>query len=317
MIHNLPVSESTVHWGYFDAGVEPVLRIKSGDTVELETTCGQLGILRSIGVPENVIPQSLKEIDLKVTVKGPGPHILTGPIFIDGARLNEVLEVSIDEIVPTVPFAWNCFLPEAGALMDDYAYSRNWLLRIDAKEKLVHYQKFAIPLRPFFGVMGVAPSKSEGRISSTPPGSHGGNMDIKDLTYGTKLFLPVHSPGALFSLGDGHACQGDGEVDSSAAETCLKSKLTFRLWPDLKMKWPWAETNTHIITMGFHEDLDEACKLATRNMIEFLVHSWGMNPDEAYTLCSLAANLRVSQVVNTVKGVHAMLPKDIYSSRSS
>jgi acetamidase/formamidase len=171
-----------------------------------------------------------------------------------------------------------------------------------------------IPLRPFFGSMGVAPPEASGRISSAPPGIHAGNLDNKELVAGTTLFIPVHVPGALFQVGDGHAAQGNGEVCITALETSLVGKLQFILRKDIKLRWPRAETPAAFMTMGINEDLNEATKIAVREMIDFLVSEKKLSRDEAYMLASVAADLSITQLVDGTKGVHAMIPKAIFKA---
>jgi len=315
LLHKLPALPTNLHWGFYDASLPPVLRIRSGDVVEVETATGDVHVLEAAGAKRDEIPENLRRIPKELKERGPGPHVLTGPIFIDGAKKGDVLEVLLRQIRPILPFGYNLFLPNLGTLPEDYPYERRRLIRFDLKRKLVEYsQGIKIPIRPFFGNLGVAPTESLGRQSSIFPGPHGGNLDIKELIAGTSLFLPVQASGGLFSIGDGHACQGDGEVDLTAAETCLQGTLKFRVRKEMKLKWPMAETRDKVITMGFHEDLDEAARLATRNMIEYLEEHRGMDRDDAYVLSSLAVDLHISQLVNTLKGVHAVLPKSIFEA---
>jgi acetamidase/formamidase len=169
-----------------------------------------------------------------------------------------------------------------------------------------------IPLRPFFGSMGVAPPEASGRISSAPPGIHAGNLDNKELVAGTTLFIPVHVRGALFQIGDGHAAQGNGEVCITALETSLSGRLQFVVRKDMKLRWPRAETPTAFMTMGINEDLTEATKIAVREMIDFLVTEKKLSRDDAYMLSSVAADFSITQLVDGTKGVHAMIPKAIF-----
>jgi len=168
-----------------------------------------------------------------------------------------------------------------------------------------------IPLAPFFGHLGVAPLPQLGRITSTIPGSHGGNLDNKELVASTKVYLPIHREGAFFSIGDGHACQGDGEANQTALETCMRGLLELRVIKKVKIQWPIADCKDYFMFMGFHPDLDEAFKMALRNVIGFLVNK-GFNKDDAYMLCSLGVDFHITQVVNQVKGVHAQVPKKLF-----
>jgi acetamidase/formamidase len=256
---------------------------------------------------------ALLEVEREVKDRGQVPHILTGPIWIEGAEPGDALEVKILSIEPSVPYAWNEILPGQGFLPDDFPHAHFKLTRLDLTRKVALFSDgIEIPLRPFFGVMGVAPPAATGRISSGPPWIHAGNMDNKDLVAGTTLYIPVHVTGALFSVGDGHVGQGDGEVCLTAMETALRGTLQFSVRKDMRLRWPRAETSTHFITMGFHENLEEAAHIAVEEMLDFLVHEKHLDRDTAYILASDAVDLRITQLVDGKKGVHAMLPKAIF-----
>ncbi len=302
---------ATVEWGYYGAGVKPVLTIKSGSTVRIETVSGVPSILHELGAADDDNQRELRAIYDQVKERGPGPHILTGPVAVEGAAPGDVLQVDIVEIRLRATYGWKRFRPGAGMLTDEFPYARSKLVPLNERAGVAEFARgILIPLRPFFGSMGVAPPS--GRVDSAPPGYHAGNMDNKELIAGTTLYLPVHTPGALFSVGDGHAAQGDGEVDITAIETPLTGVFRLTTRKDLKIRWPRAETPTHVITMGFHETLDEAARRATREMIDYLIMAHGLSRDDAYMLSSAAVDLRVTQVVDGVKGVHAMLPKSIF-----
>ena len=241
---------------------------------------------------------------------------MTGPIYVEGATPGDVLEVRIQAIDYLHNFGVNAFAPGGGVLPDEYPYSALKLIRWPAGAQRVNFAPgVTLPLAPFFGSIGVAPPPLAGRISSRPPGWHGGNLDNKDLIAGTTLYLPVHVPGALLSIGDGHAMQGDGEVTGTALETSLRGTFEVHVRKSVRLKWPRAETPTHYIAMGLHEDLDEATRLATREMVDFLVAEKGVTRDAAYMLCSLAADLHVTQAVDATKGVHATIAKALFSPR--
>jgi acetamidase/formamidase len=314
-VHDLPLAPASVHWGYYDAKLTPALRVASGDRVRVETmVAGGLQRLRLAGVTEAEIPESLQLVERTVTERGPGAHPMSGPIFVEGAAPGDTLEVRILAIEFLHPFGVNAFSPGGGVLPDDYPYAQLRLLRWRPGADRVEFKPgITLPLAPFFGSIGVAPPLLVGRISSRPPGWHGGNLDNKDLIAGSILYLPVHVPGALLSIGDGHALQGDGEVTGTALETSLRGTFELRVRKGQRLRWPRAETPTHYIAMGLNEDLDEAARLATREMVDFLMSEKGLSRDEAYMLCSLAADLRVTQAVDATKGVHAMLPKSIFS----
>jgi len=312
----LSVSPSTVAWGYYWAQAKPVLTVHSGDSVTVHTlsTCGPPERLEKGGVRAEDIPKEVTEIyEAKTIDKGPGGHILTGPIAIAEAEPGDVLEVRIEKIDIDVPWACNGFGVGRGYLPDDFPYGRMSIIPLDRDKMLAHFAPgIYIPLRPFFGSMGDAPPESAGRYNSAPPWMHGGNMDNKELVAGTTLYLPVHTPGALFEVGDGHAGQGNGEVDITAMETMLTGTFQFIVHKDRHLLWPYAETPTAYITMGFSEDLNEATKMALHNMLDFLVTEKHLTRDQAYQLSSVAVDLDITQLVDTKVGVHAMLPKAIF-----
>jgi acetamidase/formamidase len=309
--NTLHVTPSTVQWGYFAADGKPVLTVKSGDVVTMDTICA-IDELEQLGAAPDDPMRELKEIEAKVTDKGPGPHVLTGPVAIQGAMPGDVLEIEILEIRLRSPYGWMQIDPGAGSLPEEFPYFRSKLVRLDDRNKVAEFAPgIRIPVRPFFGVLGVAPPV--GRLSSGPPAYNGGNMDNKWLVAGTKLYLPVQVPGALFSAGDGHAAQGDGEVCVTAIETNLTGVFRLTVRKDMKFRWPRAETPTHYITMGLDEDLNEAARRAAKEMVDYLVTARGMSRDDAYMLTSAAVDLHVTQIVDHVKGVHAMLPKAIFT----
>ena len=314
--HVLKPSPQTVVWGYFDPTSAPVLRIQSGETVEIETlSTSSPERLEREDVPPEHIKQSLRDIHREVTDRGTplrrGGHILTGPIYVEGIEPGDVLEVRILSVQLASPFARNGFSPGRGVLPEDFPYARGKIVPLDEEKMVARFAPgIEIPLRPFFGNLGVAPP--HGRIHASPPWFHGGNMDLKELVAGTKLFLPVHVPGALFQVSDGHAAQGNGEVDVSALETSLVGVFQFVTRKDMRLRWPRAETPTHFITLGLDVDLDEAAKLAVREMIDFLVSEKHLTRDDAYMLSSVAVDLSITQLVDETKGVHAMIPKAIF-----
>jgi acetamidase/formamidase len=308
--HTVRVTPSTVQYGYFAADAKPVLTVKSGEVVTMDTICA-IPELQQLGAAPDEPMRELKEVDANVKDKGPGPHVLTGPVSIEGARPGDVLEVEILEIRLRSPYGWMMIDPGAGALPEEFPYLRRKLVPLDERNKVAEFAPgIRIPVRPFFGNLGVAPP--DGRLNSAPPAYNGGNMDNKWLVAGTKLYLPVQVPGALFSVGDGHAAQGDGEVCITAIETNLTGVFRFTVRKDMKLRWPRAETPTHFITMGLHESLDEAARRATREMIDYLTAERGLSRDDAYMLISAAVDLHVTEVVDGVKGVHATLPKSIF-----
>ncbi|MGB7214587.1 MAG: acetamidase/formamidase family protein [Gammaproteobacteria bacterium] len=309
--HRLPATPSTVVWGYYDAASEPVLRIESGETVEVHTliVTGP-DELEAAGVAPEDVETALRDVHREVAREG--PHILTGPIYIEGAMPGDVLEVRILSVRPAVPYATNTFAGR-GLLPDDFPHSRTRVFELDLQRGVAIFSDgIEIPLRPFFGSMGVAPPPEVGRLSSVPPWKHAGNLDNKELVAGTTLFIPVHVPGALFHAGDGHAAQGDGEVSLTALETSLIGTFQLNVRKDMTLEWPRAETPEAYITMGMHEDLLEAARIAVREMIDFLQTEKGLSADDAYMLTSVAVDLRITQLVDGNLGVHAMLWKSLF-----
>jgi acetamidase/formamidase len=312
--YTLAANPKTIHWGHFSSELKPALTIKSGDIVSVET-CTALPPeeYEAGGIPSELIPQTIRDIFREVKDRGPGPHILTGPISIQSAEPGDMLEVHIKEIELTMPFGYNRIMYGMGALPEDFPYNSTRFFRYELKKmtsKVI--PGVVIPLRPFFGTMAVAPPPIMGRVGSMPPGIYGGNIDNKELIEGTVLYLPIHVKGALFSVGDAHAAQGDGEVDVSALETAAKGTFQFIVRKNKRIKWPRAETPTHFITMGLNQDLDVAVQMAVREIIDFLGEEKGLGREDAYRIASLAADLRVTQVVDGVKGIHAMIPKRIF-----
>jgi len=310
----LNAGPATVAWGNYDAAKAPALRIKSGDTVVFRTllTNSPAG-LEKAGVAPDKVEQALRDVYAQVTDKGPGGHILNGPVYIGGAEPGDTLEIHIRKIEPAIDYAYNGFRYGAGILTDDFPYARIKIIPLDRKRMVADFAPgIEIALHPFFGSMGVAPPAGFGRYDSTPPTISGGNMDNKELVEGTTLYLPVYNKGALFEIGDGHAGQGNGEVDVTAMETSLTGTLEFAVRKDLKISYPRAETPTHYIAMGFDDDLSIAAHKAVREMVDFLVTAKHMSRDDAYMLVSVAGDLDVTEVVDRNKGMHVMLPKAVF-----
>ncbi|MGE3303075.1 MAG: acetamidase/formamidase family protein [Hyphomonadaceae bacterium] len=312
MRHTLAATPETVRFGMFDAAFPPVLTVRSGDSVEIECVSGGVEVMPPPGSPFT-IPPALQAIhDAKL--ERMGPHILTGPIAIEGAEPGDRLEVRIEAVTPNNDWGYCAVRPLAGALPDLFPQRVVSHIAVDrARGECTPDWGPTLPLRPFFGTMGVAPPPAHGRLSSREPREHGGNIDNKELGAGGVLYLPVWTHGANFSVGDGHGRQGDGEVCVNALEMGLTGVFSFVLHKRLgaERPWPQAETATHHITMGFHEDLDQAMRLALIRMIDFITARSNLSRVHAYQFCSLAVDFRVTQVVNGEKGVHAMLEKGV------
>lgn len=308
-------TSKTVSWGYYGS-MHPAATVHSGDTVVMQTlsTCGPADRLIARGVKREDIPAYNEEVyqNYPAAEKGPGGHILTGPVEIAEAEPGDVLEVQILKVDIDANFACNGFGLHRGFLPMEFPYSRNRIIPLDREKMIGHFAPgIDIPLHPFFGSMGVA--GTAGKVGSTEPFAHAGNMDNKELVAGTTLYIPVAAKGAMFEAGDGHAGQGNGEVDITAMETFLTGTFRFVVHKKKQMNWPRAETPTHYITMGFSPDLKEATEHALRDMIDFLVEEKHMKRDDAYMLSSVAVDLDITELVDGNVGVHAMCPKNIFT----
>ena len=313
--HRLLATPDTVAYGYYWSEAKPALRIASGDIIDVDTllTNTPAGLAKA-GVPDEKIQQSLKTIVAEVTGdrKGPGGHILTGPVYVEGAEPGDVLEVRILSIDFAIDYGYNgC----SGIVPENCDRSAGLkILPIDKKTMTSQYAPgIVIPLKPFYGSMGVAPAPELGRVSSNPPGRHAGNMDNRELVAGTTLFIPVFAPGALFEVGDGHGAQGDGEVDQTAIETSLRGRLQLIVRKDMKLTWPRIETPTDYISMATDPDLMVATKSAIQEMVDFLAATKNLTKHQAYQLVSMAGHVVVTQLVDKPNmGVHVKMPKSIW-----
>jgi acetamidase/formamidase len=316
--HRLEATPSTVVYGYYWSEAKPALRIDSGDIIDVDTllTNTPAGLAKA-GVPDQKIQASLKAIVDEVTGdrKGPGGHILTGPVYVEGAEPGDVLEVKILSILLPIDYGYNgCkgFLPEN--CEPDTPIK---ILNLDRSRMTAEFAPgIVLPLHPFFGSMGVAPAPELGRLSSNPPGRHAGNLDNRELVAGTTLYIPIFARGALFEIGDGHAAQGDGEVDQTAIETSLRGRLQLTVRKDMKLTWPRAETATDYISMATDPDLTVATKTAIQEMIDFVATQRKLSKHQAYQLVSLAGNVAVTQLVDKPNyGVHVRMPKSIFVAK--
>src|SRR5580658_5893977 len=294
--HVLRASPETCHWGYFDAGLKPVLNVASGDTVTVDAVSGGPDVLPQYG-RFDILPDHLaihRGLEPKL-----GAHSLTGPIAVVGAEPGDTLAIEILSIDPRQNWGYTRIRPLAGTLPEDFPIRKVLHSGIDRQRGVCTLPWGAeIDLAPFFGVMGVAPPPVYGTCTSIVPREFGGNMDLKELVAGTTLYLPVWAPGALFSVGDGHGVQGDGEVCVTALETALAGTFRLTLRKDLHFDLPRAETPSHHITMAFDDDLDDAAKTALREMIVLIGERLELAADDAYMLASLAVDLRVTQLVD-------------------
>lgn len=342
-LHHLPATIDTVQWGYFDSTTKPVLQVRSGDYVEIECLCHHAG-----DAHDYVMDDVVREIYAHIPEedRGPGVHLLTGPIYVEDAEPGDTLECRLLHTAPRLPYGVN-FLANWGVLYEEFDRKEHVIIyeadvhknvarpvfrfEYDSPEKAVpgrytevdHSARIptpegvAVPLRMHFGTAGVCPPE-DGRIDTVPPGSFGGNMDNREFLAGTSMFYPVFREGALFWAGDTHFAQGDGEVSGTAIEAHVNATIQLVLHkgkgvhnPGRTMKNPVLETPELWITHGFDEDLDEAVREAVLEMIDLLVREWGIDRTEAYSLCSVAGDLRVTQVVDRVKGAHMAMRRDI------
>lgn len=301
-------SARTVHWGYFDAALPSVVAIQPGDTVVLHTLSGGLEDCPAEGSGFTVAADHRETC--RTAERGPGPHLMTGPVSVAGAEPGDALKIEIVDVQLRDDWGFNVIKPLVGVLREKYQEVRRIFLSIDRERRIIRTPwGLEIPAQPFFGIMGTAPPRSWGRQSSVIPRAFGGNIDNKELTAGAVLYLPVFEPGGLFSAGDGHAAQGDGEVCLTAVETGLTGTFRIDLIKKAGLAMPRAETSSHLITMGFDEDLDDAARIALCDMIQLIGERSDLSEEDAYRLCSIVADLRVTQLVNQHKGIHAMLPR--------
>ncbi|HKA43857.1 MAG TPA: acetamidase/formamidase family protein [Burkholderiales bacterium] len=313
----------TVIWGWIAADRPPVLRVKSGDTVRIETVTHQgintpddpVTFFGRAGISvEKVLPEA---IDIHRQVKrgaNAGPHIVTGPIYIEGARPGDMLEVRILDVEIRVPYGVNSTGPGSGAVPDLLAQPEQKVIELDVERKVALFShRIEVPLAPFMGIVAVAPPPELVRVNTKPPGSFGGNIDFKHLVAGATLYLPVFNEGALFYTGDGHACQGDGEVDGTAIEISLAPivQLIVHKGEGKSMKWPRAEDEANYYSMGMDPDLNQALRNAIRETVQFL-QGKGLSAAEAYALCSLAVDFRIAEAVNNMLMVYGAIPKRLF-----
>ncbi len=303
----------TVHLGGFSPKLEPALTIDSGDRIDIETYSGYY--VADKAPPEFLTPEFLDICqNLPDNRKvGPGPHLLTGPIYVNNAEPGDVLEIHIEEVYPSLPVGFNAIRAGWGVLPEYFPEPKLRFIPLDLERKIAKFSAdsgIQIPLHPFFGIIGVA--TTEINRSSIPPERYGGNMDNQELQPGTRLFLPVSVRGGLLSIGDGHSAQGDGEVNGTAIETSMNGTIQIILRKDLFYIFPFAETPTHIVIMGFGGTLDDAFEMAVKQTVSWLQNYAGFKEEDAYVFSSLAVNFRITQAVNNPqKGVHGMVPKSI------
>lgn len=331
-VHRLEATPSTVHWGYFDPRLEPVLTVAPGDLVAIETLTHHAG-----DAPDLLMDAGITDVFERVTDRGPGPHLLTGPIAVEGARPGDVLQVDILEATPRLPYGSN-LAAHWGYLYGEFPTERvtvyefdteatlgralfgyDWtatplanqpgtIVSPDADARQPALPGVVVPLRPHFGTMGVAPAAPE-RVSSVPPGDHGGNVDNWRIGAGGTMYYPVQVPGALLSVGDPHVSQGDGEISGTALEASLNGLLRLTIRRDLPFTVPVLETTTELLVHGFGDTLDEAMKAAAMRTHAILRSYLGLSHADAYSFMSVAVDFTVTQVVDQRQGVHGRIDK--------
>jgi acetamidase/formamidase len=306
--HEIPFVPETMIRGILDAKIPPVLRVASGDTVALSAL--PAGGLDSLPKDGRAIPDIWRR-GVEAFPEPHGGHFISGPVYVEGARIGDTLEVEILEARPWMEWGFTAIMPLLGAAPEVFTDYETIHPTVDLAASMVELPwGTRLPLEPFFGIIAVAPPLAWGACSSVQPRAFGGNMDNKELKPGTTLYLPIFNDGALFMAGDGHGVQGDGEVCISALEIGLTGTFRLTVRRDLHLKRPFAETATHLISIGLDEDLDDAAKQAVLEMVDHVCARTNLSPNQAYMLCSLAGDLRVTQIVDMVKGAHMMLAKD-------
>jgi acetamidase/formamidase len=332
-LHELAATPETIHWGYFDHDRPPVLRVQSGDLIAVEALTGHAG-----EAPDLMMDDRIRTVYERVTDRGPGPHLLTGPVWVVGAEPGDALVIEILELRPRHPYGSNV-AGWWGYLYDEFGRSeRITIYHLDGERGRAHaafafehprqpsrpglliepgsvarepaLAGIGIPLRPHFGCSGVAPA-APGRRDTTPPGAFGGNIDNRHFGPGTRMWYPVQVPGALWSAGDPHAAEGDGEINGTAIEASLNSLVRVQLHKRLPLPGPLLESPTHWMIHGFGEHLDAAMRSAALATLAFLTQRLDVSEWDAYSLMSVGVDFAVTQVVNTIVGVHARVAKQL------
>jgi acetamidase/formamidase len=314
----------TVTWGYLSADLPPALTIKSGRTVKIDTVSHQgltskddpATFFATAGIPPDQVLQDAKDIYGMVgRVKGLAAHVLTGPLYVEGAERGDMLEVRIHKFDLRVPYGVTNSGPRTGVLGNLLAVPAPKIIKLDiARNVALFSPDIEVPLAPFMGIMAVAPPRDLLMVSSRPPSRWGGNMDFNKLTAGSTLYLPVFNTGAQFFTGDSHAVQGDGEINGTAIEASLTATLQFIVHKGegKAMKWPRAEDAANYYTMGMDLDLDAAMREAAGETVEFLRERFGLSAADAYALASIGVDFRVAEAVDSVQVIYGVIPKKLF-----
>lgn len=325
---HLRSTPANVSWGWIAADRQPILRVQSGQTVRIDTVTHQglntdkdpAAYFGAAGIAAGDVLKDAMAIYGSVKREAAaGPHLLTGPIHIEGARPGDMLEVRVHDVEIRVPYGVNATGPGSGAVPDLLAKAEQKIIKLDLRRNVALFATdVEVPLAPFMGIVAVAPPPELKRVSTKPPGAFGGNIDFRHLVAGSTLYLPVFNEGALFYTGDGHACQGDGEVDGTAIEISLTPtmQLIVHAGAGKDMVGPRAEDAANYYSMGMAADLDQALKQAVREATSFL-QGRGLSAAEAYALCSLAVDFRIGEAVNNVQMVYGVIPKRLFRRQDS
>ncbi|MDB5809023.1 MAG: amidase [Betaproteobacteria bacterium] len=321
---HVPVTPQTVAWGHLSSGKQPVLRVRSGQTVSMDTLSHQ-GVNNGMDPREffaaggiaasEVLPDALEIYNKAEHPKNSGAHVLTGPIYVEEAQPGDMLEVRVRDLKFRVPYGVNNSGKGTGVLPEIHSKAYPKIIRFDLQRRVALFAPgIEIPLVPFMGIMTVMPPQP--LANTRPPGIYGGNMDFNRLTTGSSLYLPVHQAGALFYTGDSHAVQGDGEINGTAIEASLTPVLQFIVHKNAgsAMKWPRAEDADNYYVMGMDRDLDVALKEAAQETIKFLQKERGLSPEDAYSLASIGVNYVIAEAVDDVLVVYGAIPKQIFST---
>lgn len=333
-MYELKSEPENVIWGeLFKPDSAPVLTVQSGDRIRMETISHE-GILADQGdtvefltaggvAQEDILPDQL-EVKATVEKSGPGPHVITGPVYVEGAEPGDVLEIKTIGIDYRVPYGVISNRHGKGSLPGEYPendapiYTK--VIPIDAAREVGIFRpsnglpEIEIPLKPFMGIMGVVPADVEETKNSVPPGIYGGNLDIKHLGIGSSLYLPVQVPGALFYSGDPHCAQGNGEVALTAIECSLLPTFELVVHKGMTLDTPMGETEAAWYAIGLDQDLDEAMKKSVREYLRIANEEYGLTKPDALLLGSAAIDFEVSQVVDIVKGIHGVVPKEMFQA---
>lgn len=324
--YEIEPTPENIEWGIFDPAREPILTIESGETVKFGCVLtspdeeDHTQFLLDNGIAESDIFEP--EVAVGNQLEPQGPHPVTGPVYVEDAEPGDVLEVTVQDIEVSAPYGVNYGGP-GGHLPDtDFSEGKTTVIPFDEERETALFtdppnvsleQDIEFPLEPFMGIYAVSQNPSTGPVGTGAPSYFGGNMDNQRLGVGTSIYLPVNAAGALFWTGDGHAVQGDGEVSLTAIETSLSPTLEFTLHKGIEMDWPVAETDEYYIPMGFSEDLDDAMTHAVREAISMLVYQEGLEPIDAYRLCSLNVDFNIAEVVDGMEIIDATIPKSMFS----